>query len=46
MKLMEHSGLIRRDQMRTPSVIHVPEVEMTMEDFKRNFGRPMGEPRR
>jgi len=46
MKLMERSGLIRRDQTRTPSVIHVPEVQMTMEEFKRNFGRPMGEPRR
>jgi hypothetical protein len=46
MKLMERSGLIRRDETRTPSVVHVPEVEMTMEEFKRNFGRPMGEPRR
>jgi hypothetical protein len=46
MKLLERSGLIRRDQTRTPSVIHVPEVEMTMEEFKRNFGRPMGEPRK
>src|ERR1700726_3345025 len=32
MKLMEHSGLIRRDQTRTPGMIHVPEVEMTMEE--------------
>jgi hypothetical protein len=46
MKLMGRSGLIRRDQTMPPSVIHVPEVEMTMEEFKRNFGRPMGEPRR
>ncbi|MCU1257816.1 MAG: hypothetical protein JWO80_701 [Bryobacterales bacterium] len=46
MNLMNRSGLIRRDQTRTPSVIHVPEVEMTMEEFKRNFGRPMGEPRK
>jgi hypothetical protein len=46
MNLMNRSGLIRRDQTRTPSVIQVPEVEMTMEEFKRNFGRPMGEPRK
>jgi hypothetical protein len=46
MNLMERSGLIRRDETRTPSVVHVPEVEMTMEEFKRNFGRPTGEPRR
>jgi hypothetical protein len=46
MKLMERSGLVRRDQNLPPSVVHVPEVEMTMEEFKRNFGRPMGEPRR
>lgn len=44
MKLMHRSGLIRRDQTRSPSVIHVPEVEMTMEEFKRNFGRKEGEP--
>jgi hypothetical protein len=46
MKLMHRSGLIRREETRTPSVIQVPEVEMTTEDFERNFGRPMGEPRR
>lgn len=46
MKLMHRSGLIRREQTHSPCLIHVPEVEMTMEEFKRNFGRPMGEPRR
>jgi hypothetical protein len=44
MKLMQRSGLIRREQTHSPSVIHVPEVEMTMEEFKRNFGRKEGEP--
>lgn len=46
MKLMHRSGLIRREQTQSPSVIHVPEVEMSMEEFKRNFGRKEGEPRR
>ncbi len=46
MKLMHRSGLIRREQTHSPCVLHVPEIEMTMEEFKRNFGRPMGEPRR
>jgi len=46
MKLMDRSGLIRREQTRTPSVIQVPSVEMAREEFERNFGRPLGEPRR
>ena len=46
MKLMHRSGLIRREQTQSPSVIHVPAVEMSMEEFKRNFGRKEGEPRR
>lgn len=46
MKLMHRSGLIRREQTQSPSVIYVPEVEMSMEEFKRNFGRKEGEPRR
>ncbi len=46
MKLMHRSRLIRHEQTQSPTVIHVPEVEMTMEEFKRNFGRPFGEPRR
>lgn len=46
MKLMERCNLIRQDKTRNPSVIHVGEVEMTKEEFDRNFGRPMGEPRR
>jgi Family of unknown function (DUF5681) len=45
MNLMNRSGLIRPEQTQTASVIEVPEVEMTMEEFKRNFGRPKGEPR-
>ena len=43
-KLMHRSGLMRREQTRALSVIHVPEVEMSMEEFKRNFGRKEGEP--
>jgi hypothetical protein len=45
MKLMHRSGLIRHEQTQSPTVIHVREVEMTTEEFKRNFGRPAGEPR-
>lgn len=46
MKLMDRSGLMRREVTRNPTVVHVPQVEMSMEEFKRNFGRPMGEPRK
>lgn len=46
MDLMNRSGLMRREQTRVATVIEVPEVEMTMEEFERNFGRPKGEPRR
>jgi hypothetical protein len=46
MKLMELSGLFRQEQMLAPSVIHVREVEMSRDEFMRNFGRPEGEPRR
>ena len=46
MNLMERCSLLRREQTRSAGVIHVPEVEMTEEEFMRNFGRPMGEPRR
>jgi hypothetical protein len=46
MNLMNRSGLIRPEQTQTASVIEVPEGEMTMEEFKRNFGRPKGEARR
>jgi hypothetical protein len=44
MKLMERAGLLRKEQSTTPSVIHVPEVETSREEFMRNFGRPVGEP--
>jgi hypothetical protein len=44
MKLMNRSGLMRREQTQSPSVIRVPEVEMTREEFERNFGRKAGEP--
>lgn len=44
MSLMNRSGLIRREQTRIASVIEVPEVEMTREEFERNFGRPKDEP--
>jgi hypothetical protein len=46
MKLMHRSGLIRREESNTPSVVHVPARTMTHEEFeewKRNFGRPMDE---
>jgi hypothetical protein len=46
MKLMDRCSLIRHDQTLNPSVIFVGESEMTREEFMRNFGRPMGEPRR
>jgi hypothetical protein len=46
MKLMERCSLIRHDQTLNPGVIFVGEVEMTKEEYMRNFGRPMGEPRR
>lgn len=46
MKLMDRCSLIRHDQTRNPSVIFVGESEMTKEEFMRDFGRPMGEPRR
>lgn len=45
MNLMNRSGLMRREEIRMASVIEVPEVEMTMEEFNRNFGRSKGEPR-
>src|ERR1700730_15437704 len=32
MKLMHRSGLMRREQTQSPSVIRVPEVEMTREE--------------
>jgi hypothetical protein len=44
MKLMHLSGLMRREQTQSPSVIRVPEVEMTREEFERNFGRKKGKP--
>src|SRR5882757_3115531 len=44
MKLMHRSGLMRREKTQSPSVIRVPEVEMTREEFERNFGRKEGEP--
>jgi hypothetical protein len=44
MKLMHRSGLMRREKTQSPSVICVPEVEMTREEFERNFGRKEGEP--
>jgi Family of unknown function (DUF5681) len=44
MKLMEHSGLLRQDRKMAPSVVQVPQVEMSTEEFMRNFGRREGEP--
>jgi hypothetical protein len=45
MKLMERAGLLRKEQQSTnQSVIHIPEVETSREEFLRNFGRPKGEP--
>ena len=46
MKLMHRSRLMRREQTQLPSVIGIPEVEMTREEFERNFGRKEGEPRK
>jgi Family of unknown function (DUF5681) len=46
MKLIDRCGLLRNDQTQYSSVIRVPEVKITEEEFMRNFGRPMGEPRR
>ena len=46
MKLMNRSGLMRRETSTTPSVVHVPSRTMTheeFEDWKRNFGRPTGQ---
>jgi hypothetical protein len=44
MKLMHRSGLMRREQTQSPTVIRVPEIEMTREEFEdwklRNFGPP------
>jgi hypothetical protein len=44
MKLMHRSGLMRREQTQSPTVIRVPEVEMTREEFEdwklHNFGPP------
>jgi Family of unknown function (DUF5681) len=42
MNLMNRSGLIQPEQTQTASVIEVPEVEITMEEFRRNFGRSKG----
>ena len=46
MKLMHRSGLIRREQTTNPGVVYVGESNITREEYVRNFGRPMGEPRR
>lgn len=43
MKLMKRSGLLRQELSTNPSVIHVGEVQMTREDFQRNFGRNKGQ---
>jgi hypothetical protein len=43
MKLLERSGLIRREITINPCVVHVPERAGTREDFERDFGRPMNE---
>jgi Family of unknown function (DUF5681) len=46
MKLMHRSGLMRREQSTTPTVVQVPTRIMThdeFEDWKRNFGRPTNE---
>src|SRR6266404_8302753 len=44
MKLMHRSGLIRREESTTPTVVHVPTKTMTHEEYEdwklRNFGRP------
>ena len=44
MKLMERSGLLREERAIAPSVVQVPQVEMSKEEFMRNFGRREGEP--
>jgi hypothetical protein len=46
MMLMERSRLLRQEQTTVPSVVQVPQVEMSREEFMRNFGRVEGEPRR
>ncbi len=44
MKLMHRSGLMRREESTTPTVVHVPTRTMTHEEFEdwklRNFGPP------
>jgi Family of unknown function (DUF5681) len=42
MKLMNRSGLMRREKTANPTVVHVPTRSEAMEEFKRNFGRPSG----
>jgi Family of unknown function (DUF5681) len=44
MKLMKDAGLLRKEQSTTPSVVQVPQVKMSTEEFLRNFGRRKGEP--
>lgn len=46
MRLMELSGLMRREQTTCLGPIQVPEVEMNREEFERSFGRPVDEARR
>ena len=46
MSLMQRSGLLRQEVSTNPSVLHVREVQMTREEFERNFGRKEGEPRK
>jgi hypothetical protein len=44
MKLMNQSGLVRRETSTTPTVVHVPTRTMTQEEYEdwklRNFGPP------
>src|SRR5438477_145650 len=37
MSLMQRSGLLRQEVSTNPSVLHVREVQMTREEFERNF---------
>jgi hypothetical protein len=49
MKLVYRSGLIRAEMSTTPTVLHVPTISLTAEEFeewKRNFGRPADKPRK
>ncbi len=41
MRLMDRSGLMRREQSSHRSVIEVPMVQGTMEEFKASFGRKL-----